>query len=238
MSFLSFKFIIFLTNYIVNILRYLQRSAWPDYDQPTYPVHNQLPVTSYADQSYPRQIMTAATFLSLLVLVSACQCQQEDNIIIGRQCFQNVEDLHSLEDSFKLSRELEKNHIKSNMTQECGTFVFFPKFVFLFSKEKFSASIFNNSIGGERKKRSLTSSFSTQFLRSKLFSNLPDFQNFFRTKSSSKPVRNEENEIRNIGNEIDNFRISGKKTNHWCNIFNLLCIYSEYFVYKNNHLSL
>ena len=158
----------------------------------------------------PARIRPAVSTFSLLVLISGCQCDQEDNIIIGRQCFQNVQDLHSIEDSFKLSRELEKNHFKSNMTQECGTFVFFPKFVFLFSKEKFSASIFNNSIGGERKKRSLTSSFSTQFLRSKLFSNLPDFQNFFQTKSSSKPVRNEKNEIRNIGNEIDNFRISGK----------------------------
>ena len=182
--------------------------------------------------------MTAATFLSLLVLMSACQCQQEDNIIIGRQCFQNVEDLHSIEDSFKLSRELEKNHFESDMTQECGTFVFFPNFVFLFSKEKFSASIFNNSIGGERKKRSLTSSFSTQFLRSKLFSNLPDFQNFFQTKSSSKTVRNEENEIRNIGNEIDNFKISGKKQIILLmELLSILCIafILNIFYYNNNH---
>ena len=175
------------------------------------------------------QIRPRLTTLTLLVLLSASQSRQEENITIGRECFRNVEDLHSIEDSFKLSRELEQNHIKSNMTQECGTFVFFPKFVFLFSKEKFSASIFNNSIGEERKKRSLTTSFSTQFLRSKLFSNLPDFQNFFQTKSSPKPVRNEENEIRNIGNKIDNFRISGIKTNHRCTTFNIMHLYSKYF---------
>ena len=189
--------------------------------------------TSYAGQSSPAQTMTsirpAVSTFSLLILISGGQCHQEDNIVIGRQCFQNVQDLHSIEDSFKLSRELEKNHFKSNMTQECGTFVFFPNFVFLFSQEKFSASIFNNSIGEERKKRSLTTSFSTQFLRSKLFSNLPDFQNFFQTKSSSKPVRNEENEIRNIGNKIDNFRISGIKTNHRCTTFNIMHLYSKYF---------
>ena len=196
------------------------------------------PVTSYVVQSCPTQTMTkirpTVSAFSLLVLISACRCRQEDNIVIGRQCFQNVEDLHSIEDSFKLSRELEKSPVKSNMTQECGTFVFFPKFVFLFSQEKFSASIFNNSIGGERKKRSLTSSFSTQFLRSKLFSNLPDFQNFFQTKSSSKPVRNGENEMRNIGNKIDNFRISGKKQIIDV-IFSLLCISSEYFIHKNSN---
>ena len=33
---------------------------------------------------------------------------------------------------------------------------------------------------------------------------------FFQTKSSLEPVRNEEKEIHNIGNEIDNFKISGK----------------------------
>ena len=157
--------------------------------------------------------LTALTAFTLMTVVTICDSSQEEQrkIVIGRKCFQNVEDLQNIEDTFKLSRELVNNHTNSAVTPgKCGTFVFFPNFVFLFSKDKFFANIFSNANGGKKKKRSLTNSFSTQFLRSKLFSNLPDFQNFFPTKSPPKPVTNKKEKLRNIGKGIDHFKISGK----------------------------
>ena len=156
---------------------------------------------------------SSVTVVIVLNLSILSQCRLTGSkVVIGRQCFQNVQGLHAMEDTFKFSKELEESDVQSHAKEtqtKCGTFVFFPQFVFLFSNRKFSASILSDSVGGNKRKRSLTNSFSTQFLRSKLFSNLPNFQNFFKTKSSGESVGNEEKEIRTIGNEIDNFKISG-----------------------------
>ena len=155
--------------------------------------------------------MSKTTAFTVLAIITTCDSGREERkIVMGRECFEEVGLLQHIEQTLQLSREFAAADKFNVSPENCGTFIFFPQFVFLFTQDKFSASLSCKYDGARKKKRSLTNRFSTQFVRSKLFSNLPPFQNFFSTKSSPKPVTSKKKELRNNGKEIENFKISGK----------------------------
>ena len=157
--------------------------------------------------------MSKITAFTVLAIITTCDSGRvERKIVMGRECFEEVGVLQHIEQTLQLSREFAATDKFNVRPENCGTFIFFPQFVFLFTEDKFSASLSSKYNGGRKKKRSLTNRFSTQLVRSKLFSNLPHFQNFFTTKSSPKPVTSKKKELRNNGKEIENFKISGRIT--------------------------